>query len=109
VVEQVADRLQDQMVVLVEEHKQLPEVIKLDIHPHNQLQIQVLHLRSIPTDLQVETEAHFHQKLDLAVAAAPVERVKQELQKLEVTADLVFNYHQHSKIQYLNLDQMVVV
>jgi hypothetical protein len=109
VVELAVGRLQDQMVVLVEEHKHLPDLIKLDIHPHNQLQIQVLHLRSIPTDLQVETEVHFHQTRVLVVVVAQVVPDKQELQQLEVMVDLVFNYRQHSKIQYHNQGQMVVV
>jgi len=34
---------------------------------------------------------------------------KREQDQLEETVDLVFNFQQHFKIQYLNLDQMVVV
>jgi hypothetical protein len=109
VVEQAADRLQDQMVVLVEEHNHLLDPIKLDIHLRNQLQIQVLHLRSIHTDLQVETVVLVVQNMVPVVVVVPVVLEKREQDQLEETVDLVFNFQQHFKIQYLNLDQMVVV
>jgi hypothetical protein len=86
-----------------------PEAVLREDLRHNQQQIQGRHLPLHLMDLLVEMVGHIHQSLVLVVAAVLVVLDKQELQQLEVTVDLVFNFLQHSKIQYLNLDQMVEV
>jgi hypothetical protein len=105
----VAVRMPVLLVVLAVERRHLPDLIKQDTLQTNLQQIQVLHLLLLLMDLLVEMEEHIHQTQVLVAVVAPGVQGKQEHLPLEDTVDLVFNFPQHSKIQYHNPDQMEVV